>query len=113
MNFNPIHHEGSDDLHVLDILNEMRRSGLPSAFICSLMETCQQYEGISDLMEMWLEEVDPKERSKIVVDLQESIDDIVNAPPKPDERPYLRYDDIDEICSDVIEFKRRLREEVD
>ena len=52
------------DLHVLDILNEMRRAGLESAFIFSLMEHCQKYEGIRDLMEMWLEETNIIERDK-------------------------------------------------
>ena len=113
MNSTNIQHDGGNNLHVLDILNEMRGSGLESAFICSLMEFCQRYEGIRDLMEMWSDEADPKERSKIIEDLQESVDDIVNAPQKPEERPYLHFDDIDEVKRDVIEFKKRLREEVD
>lgn len=113
MNSIHIQADGNNNSHVLDILNEMRRTGLESAFICSLMENCQRYEGIRDLMEMWFDETDPKERSKIIADLQESIDDIVNAPQKPEERPYLRYDDIDEVKRDVIEFKKRLREEAD
>lgn len=101
------------DLHVLDILNEMRRLGLESAFIYSLMEYCQRYEGIQDLMEMWFEETDPSERDKVVVDLQESIDDIVDAPKKAEERPYLQFEDLDEIRRDVLGFKKQLRKEVD
>lgn len=113
MNSTHIQADGDNGLHVLDILNEMRRSGLESPFICSLMENCQRYEGICDLMEMWFDETDPKERSKIIADLQESIDDIVNAPQKSEERPYQRYDDIEEVKLDVIAFKKRLRKEVD
>lgn len=116
MNY-PDRHESEQkagkDLHVLDILNEMRRVGLESAFIYSLMEYCQRYEGIRDLMEMWFEETDPSERNKVVADLQESIDDISNAPKKQEERPYLRFDDLDEIRRDVLEFKKQLRKEVD
>lgn len=110
----PIHNDSLDNgLHVLDILNEMRRQGLESAFICSLMENCQRYEGIRDLMEMWLDESDSKERAMIIADLQEALDDIENAPHKPEERPRLRSSDLEEVKKDVIEFKRRLREEVD
>lgn len=103
----------SNDLHVLDILNEMRHQGLEAIFICALMENCQRFEGIRDLMEMWFEETDSKERNKIIADLQESLEDIDNAPQRPEERPYLRFDDLDEIRSDVIAFKEHLRVEVD
>ncbi len=113
MNSTHIQANENNNLHVLDILNEMRRFGLESTFICSLMENCQRYEGIRDLMEMWFDEPDFKERSKIIADLQESLDDIMNAPQKPEERPYFRYDDIDEVKKNVIEFKKRLREEVE
>ena len=102
-----------DNLHVLDILNEMRRVGLASTFICSLMENCQRYEGIRDLMQMWLEETEIKERDKITADLQESLNDIMDLPQKSEERPYLRFDDLDEIRRDVLDFKKQLRNEVD
>lgn len=109
-----IHYDNpSNDLRVLDILNEMRRVGLKSTFICSLMENCQRYEGIRDLMEMWFEETDSKERDKVATDLQESLDDVLDAPQKPEGRPYLRFDDLSQVRSDVLEFKKYLREEVD
>lgn len=113
MNFTHIQDDDGNKLHVLDILNEMRTAGLESAFICSLMEHCQRYEGVRDLMEMWSDATDPKEQSKIIADLQECIDEIINAPQKKEERPYLRYDDIDIIKHDVVEFKQNLRKKVD
>lgn len=114
MNYPQIQDDNQDKaLHVLDILNEMRHVGLQSTFICSLMEVCQQYEGIRDLMELWFEETDPKERDKVIVDLQESLDDINDAPQKPEERPYLRFDDLEKAKHDILEFKKFLREEVD
>lgn len=108
-----IHNDNPRDLHVLDILNEMRRVGLESTFICSLMENCQRYEGIRDLMEMWFEETDPKERDKTIVDLQECLDDIEDLPQKPEERPFLGFDDLDVVRRNIAEFKKQLREEVD
>ncbi len=103
----------SADLHVLDILNEMRRIGIEGAFICLLMEYCQRYEGIRDLMELWFEEVDSGERDRIIADLQDSLEDIVDAPSKTEERPYLLFNDLKDIKNDVMAFKERLRSEVD
>lgn len=114
MSYIHIHNDNPDkDLHVLDIFNEMRRLGLESTFICSLMENCQRYEGIRDLMEIWFEETDPKERGKAIADLQECLNDIEDLPQKPEERPYLHFDDLEEVRRDISEFKKQLREEVD
>ncbi|MFA6915659.1 MAG: helix-turn-helix transcriptional regulator [Parachlamydiales bacterium] len=112
---NPQIHEDNPgrNLHVLDILKEMRDQGLENNFIWSLMENCQSFEGLRDLMEMWFDETDIKDRDKIIADLQESLDDIENAPQKSEERPYLRFDDLDEIKTDVTAFKERLRVEID
>ncbi len=109
-----MHNDNSDKtLHVLDILNEMRRIGLESEFIFSLMEHCQKYEGIRDLMEMWYEEIDKRERDKLIQDLRECLDDIATFPKKPEKLPYICFDDLDEARRDILEFKKRLREEVD
>lgn len=107
------HHNHENDLHILDILNEMRRLGFESAFIFALMETCQRYEGIRDLMKMWFDETIPKERDRIIADLQEALDDIKDAPQRPEERPYIHASNLDEIRGDVLQFKHYLREEVD
>lgn len=113
MNHPDVPDRSGGTMHPLDILNEMRLSGLESALIYSLMENCQRYSGIQDLMEMWIDESDSEERDKIIADLQEVIDDIQDAPPSPEERPYLEYEDLETIRNDVNEFKNRLREEVD
>ena len=108
-------HDGTDenDLHVLDILNEMRRVGLESAFIRQLMEYCQRYEGLQVLMEMWYEEDSDEERGQIIADLQESLDEIISTPKEPEESPYFQYEDLKTIQEDVQQFKSKLREEVD
>lgn len=114
MNYPEAYEDNSgSDLHVLDVLNEMRQQGLESIFICLLMENCQRFEGLRDLMEMWFTETNSKERDKIIVDLQETLDDIENAPQRPEGRPYLRFDDLNEIRRDIIAFKEHLRLEVD
>lgn len=113
MNYPYPHEDAANDLHVLDILNEMRQQGLESTFICSLMENCQRYTGLKDLMEMWFEQTDHVEKGYIIADLQEALDDIENAPQKVETRPYLRFDDLKEIRNDIIAFKEHLRVEVD
>jgi DNA-binding phage protein len=113
LNYPQPNEDSNNKLHVLDILNEMRHQGLESAFIYSLMENCQCFVGLTGLMELWFEETDSKERNEIIADLQEALDDIQSAPQKPENRPYLRFDDLEEIKSDVIGFKQRLRVEVD
>ena len=114
MNFARRHYEDSNDsLHVLDILNEMRHAGLETAFIFSLMEYCQKYEGLRDLMEMWFTESVSKERDKIIADLQESLEDIQDFTEKPIERPTLSISDFEGIKNDIAQFKQFLREEVD
>lgn len=90
MNYPQTHEDNSDnDLHVLDILNEMRHRGLKGSLIYSLMKNSPCYEGLRDLMKLWFEETDSKERSKIIADLQECLDDIQNTSQKPKERPHL------------------------
>lgn len=114
MNYPQTHEDRpNNDLHVLDIFNEMRHQSLGSTFIYSLMENCQRYEGIRDLMELWFEETDSTERDKIIADLQESLDEITETPQRPEERPYLHFDDLKEIRKDVLAFKEHLRAEVD
>lgn len=103
----------NDALHVLDILNQMRDAGLEPLFISSLMEHCLRYPGIRDLMELWSEESNAAERDMLIVDMQESIDDIADAPLKPEERPTLPVQALEGVQNDVIAFKRRLRDEVD
>ncbi len=99
--------------HALEILIMMRNEGIEDAFIDCLMEHCQRYEGLKDLMQMWFEESDEGEKELIIADLQETLDDIINAPKEPEERPYLHYEDLKSIQHDIHDFKNKLREEVD
>lgn len=109
---NSIHYE-DPELHYLDILNAMRNAGIEVALIRSLMEYCYHYEGLRDLMELWFEEEDTTERTNIIVDLQDALEDIVDTSPNIEERPYLRFNDLEDIRKDISQFKLRLREEVD
>lgn len=102
-----------DNFHALDILVEMRNANLPPPFVNSLMEYCQKYEGIRDLMEMWFEESSKAEQDSIITDLQTSLDDIANAPHEFEKQISIDFDDLDAIRNDITEFKNELRKEVD
>jgi len=109
---NHIHSQKDDNYHALDILIEMRNAKLPSYFVNSIMEHCQKYEGIRDLMEMWFEETNKEERDNIIVDLQTSLDDIENAPRKI-EKISLDLNNLELIRNDIDDLKKALRLEVD
>lgn len=113
MNNSQLNESENHSLHVLDILNEMRHAGFAREFIFSLMENCQRYEGLRDLMDLWSAASDPIERDEIIADLQESLQDILESPSKIEEKPCLNFDDLQGIKRDVIAFKERLRVEVD
>jgi DNA-binding phage protein len=99
--------------HPLDILQEMRRQGIPDEFISLLMRYLFEYNGIKGLMEMWMEEASPKERNYIIEDLQECLDDIVGVPLDIQQSLNLQIDDLKNAKNDILEFKAKLRNEVD
>jgi DNA-binding phage protein len=91
----------------------MKLTGLSDEFISNLVEMSSSYEGAFNLMQMWEEEKDPKEREEIISDLQDEIDDLVSAPKKPTKKPYIKFDDLEVIAKDVKSFKNHLKTLVD
>jgi hypothetical protein len=57
------------------IATEMRSQNLSKEFIVSAVQTALEFEGVADLMIMWGDETDPKERAEIVADIQDLIVD--------------------------------------
>lgn len=99
------------EMEIIEIGHQMKVAGLPSAFISSAVKTAFEFEGVYDLLKMWVEEEDPKERDLTIADIQEMIDecsqkDVV-------EGVYIRFDDLDKIAKDVRKFKDSLRAIVD
>ena len=102
-----------DRHHPDSIIGEMRKMGLPEEFLRSLMRTVSDFEGIEDLMNLWMNEDDPQDRDEVIADLRESLEDIEEAPNSPRVRPYLPFDNLEEIRKDIEEFKKALRTEVE
>lgn len=91
---------------MFQIGTEMSKAGLPASFITAAVQTALEFEGVADLMQLWAEETDKKERQEIIADIQESIDDCAQT--TVEEAAYIRFDDLDAIAKDVRNFKNGL-----
>lgn len=103
----------SSDLKVelIEIGSMMHKKGLSNSFIAAAVETAFEFEGVYDLMKMWLEENDTKEQDEIIADIQDLIDDCSQK--DKIEGVYIRFDDLDSIAKNIHQFKDNLRLEVD
>lgn len=100
-------------LKVYEIATEMKKLGLSVHFISACVEQALEYEGTHDLMALWLEAESEVERNEIIADLQDEVDARVEAPKKVVKKPYVKFDDLDEIAKDITSFKKALRKVVD
>lgn len=91
---------------------QMRNAGLPAKFVADAVDVGREYLGVYELMTMWAEIEDEKEREAVVADIQEMIDECRSEPGHREER-YVEFTDLDAIAEDVRAFKDSLRLEVD
>ena len=81
----------------------MNQEKLPEDFIASAVRTAMEFEGVYDLMKMWEKETDAAERSEIVADIQDMIDDCDQQ--DKTEAPYVKFNDLDGIAKNIRAFK--------
>lgn len=63
-------------LRLEDIVSEMRKAGVDTSLICAASELARTDQGVFDLLELWMSEIDnPVERVFILVDVKMTIDD--------------------------------------
>ncbi len=98
-------------VEVIEIGHLMNKAGLPKEFIANAVETAFEFEGTYDLLKLWANETDSRERDEIVSDIQEMIEDCQQQ--EQVEGGYVRFDDLDEIVKDIRSFKDSLRTIVD
>jgi len=98
----------SADLQVrlFAIASELGAAALPEEFIASATRTALEYEGIADLLVIWSEENDLKERKEIIADIQELLDDCFQQ--GKFEYPYVKFNDLEKISEDIRAFKDSL-----
>jgi DNA-binding phage protein len=106
-------HKMTPDLKVelIEVGHMMNQSGLPHKFIAAAVQTAFEFEGVYNLMKMWVDEEDQKERDEIVADIQDLIEDC--AQKEKAEGVYVRFDDLETIAKDVRKFKDNLRMTID
>jgi DNA-binding phage protein len=98
-------------VEAIEIGHMMNKSGLPHKFIAAAVETAFEFEGVYNLMKMWVDEGVKKERDKIVADIQDLIADC--AQKEIVDGVFIRFDDLETIAKDIRGFKDNLRVTVD
>ena len=98
-------------VELIEVGHTMNKSGLSHEFIADAVQTAFEFEGVYNLMKMWIDESDQKERDEIVADIQDLIDDC--AQKEKVEGVYIRFDDLETIAKDVRGFKDNLRVAID
>lgn len=79
-------------VELIEVGHLMNQAGLPHKFIAAAVQTAFEFEGVYNLMKMWVDENDQKEKIENV---------------------YVRFDDLEAIAKDVRKFKGNLRMAVD
>jgi len=62
------------NIEPIEIGHKMHMAGLPNKFVTAAVRVALDFEGVYDLMKLWADETDEKERGKIVADIQDMID---------------------------------------
>jgi len=60
-------------IHLYQIATEMVKSGLSPSFIAKAVKVAEEYEGVYDLMAIWMDENFENEREEVLADIQELI----------------------------------------
>jgi len=84
----------------------MRQAGLADDFVAAAIHTAMEFDGVYDLVLLWSNEDDEKERDEIIADIQDMIDDCAQT--GKSESVYIRFDDLDTIAKNVRKFKDEL-----
>ncbi len=105
----------SRDDRIVVIMKEMSRNGLTNSFVLDAVNLARQDNAILGLLELWANESDKDERSEIIADLQDHIDDDRELPRdgKPVEMPKISFENLDKVAADVAKFKDRLKDFID
>lgn len=98
-------------VELFEIGTVMTKQGLAASFVAAAVTTALEFEGVYDLMKLWIEEEDTEEKNEIVADIQEMIDECAQKEKR--DRAYIRFDDLETIAANIRKFKDKLRETVD
>lgn len=97
---------GASKIVLFEIALEMKKADLPKVFIVDVVRAALDYEGISDLMKLWSDEEDHKEKNEIVADIQDMLDACLQK--EKSEEFYVKFNDLDIISNHIRSFKDSL-----
>lgn len=100
------HSPVAEQVKLFAIAVKMKKADLADSFIVDAVRTALEFEGVADLMNLWMDETDKKIRDEIVADIQEMIDEC--APKEKTEEIYVKFNDLDAIAKNVRAFKDSL-----
>jgi len=93
-------------VELFEIATEMKKKRLHADFIAAAVETATEFEGVYDLMKLWINEKDARERNEIVADIQDMIQDCEQQ--DRNEAPSIRFNDLEAVGKNIRAFKDSL-----
>ncbi|MHB1948930.1 MAG: helix-turn-helix domain-containing protein [Gammaproteobacteria bacterium] len=96
----------SDQVKLFYIATKMKKAGVADSFIVNAVQAALEFEGIADLMNLWADEKDNKERDEIIADIQEMID--ACSQKEKTEEIHIKFNDLDAIANNIRGFKDSL-----
>jgi DNA-binding phage protein len=96
----------SEQVKLFYIAIKMKKAGLVDSFIVNAVQTALEFEGVADLMNLWADEKDSKEKNEIIADIQEMIDE--TSQKEKLEEIYIKFNDLDAIAKNIRAFKDSL-----
>ena len=100
----------SEQVELFPIAVKMKKAGLEGSFIVHSVQAALRLEGVADLMHLWADEKDCKERDEIIADIQDMID--ACSQKEKAEEIYIKFNDLDAIAKDIRGFKDSLYQTV-
>lgn len=100
-----------DKLILCAIAEKMLSQNLSEEFVANAIQVGMEFEGVADLIMLWDEEDDIKEREEVIADIQDLITDCTQV--DQTELPCVRFNDLDAIANDIRAFKDGLLQIVD
>jgi len=103
-------HDYSSEVKLFKIAAKMEKEKLPNIFIVNAIKTALEFEGVSDLLNLWSEEDEKNEKKEIISDIQDMID-ACNQKETPEEM-YVKFNDLEAIANNIRAFKDSLYQKV-
>jgi len=95
------------------IVVAMSDAGLDAGFVRRANDLAREDQGAYELLELWSEEEDEREREEILADMQDMLDEADDLPARPLEKPYIGFDQLDDVAARVRTHKEHLRQLID